>query len=171
MIRHLRARDRRGVSVIVGYVLLIVLAVGMAAGVYSFLKFYVPKNQPQCPDGTSLIVQNISCTGSVFKISLTNRGLFTIDGAFIKVGEVERTYKVLINCPNPAMTSLDECSIYFNNGNYLTPLKAGESWSKSFPYAQGIGMREVEVEPLIVVSNETHALCEKAVVVRNVECT
>jgi len=168
---RLLVRDKRGMSVIVGYVLLIVLAIGMAAAVYSFLKFYVPKEQASCPESISLIVHNMSCEGNVFRISLVNKGLFTVDGVFIKVGETGRTYKKLINCPDPNSNSIENCNIYFANGYLASPLKPGNSWSSSFPYTQGVGMREVEIEPLVVLKNSTRVLCERAVISRTIECT
>ena len=167
-------KSKRGDSTVVGYVLLIVLAVGMAAAVYSYLKFYVPKDQPKCPDDVSLIIQNISCSASEgkFYITLTNKGLFTVQGAYIKVGESNKVYKTTINCPNPNNLAFANCSLYFNDGLSFIPLNPGEFWSKTFSYNLGQGQRDVEVEPIVFVgNNNTRVLCENSVIARTVECT
>ncbi len=165
---------KRGQSEILAYVLLIVLAIGMSAAVYAFLKFYVPKDQAKCPEGTSLIVEDVSCnqaTGS-FAISLRNKGLFNIDGAYIKVGDVGRTYKTIINCPNE--NSIETCQLYFNIGSpsyILQALKPGENWTRTFAYNLGTGEKDIEIQPIVVVSNKSRVVCENNIVTRSVTCT
>ena|SRR3989344_2555949 len=164
----------RGDSVVIGYVLLIVLAVGMAAAVYSYLKFYVPKDQPQCPDGVSLIVKNASCSSGEgkFDITLVNRGLFTVHGAYIKVGDKGKVYKTTINCPNSSNLGFGSCSLYFNDGLNFDPLEPNEIWSKSFSHNLSSGEKDIEIEPIVFVgNNNTRVLCEKAIITRSIECT
>lgn len=170
---------RRAESTILGYVLLVVLAIGMAAAVYSYLTFFLPKEQPQCPDGVSLAITNVSCSGNEFRITLQNKGLFSINGSYIKVGEKGHIYKQLINCPGPQQHA-PFCQIYFNTGRdaYLPkPLVPGDSWSANFSYNQSAGDREVEVEPLLIASqgvqtvNKSRVLCPKAVITTTVHCT
>lgn len=169
---------KQGDSSVLGYVLLIVLAVGMAAAVYAYLKFYVPKDQPQCPEGVSLAISNVSCASGSLTITLVNTGLFSLNGSYIKVGNKSRTFKTTVNCPgqNPWPP---ECQLYFNDGppSYLTrALKPGERWTRSFSYVE-TGLQEIEVEPLVVVpgvtaaANRSRVLCKNAVVVRDVACS
>lgn len=165
-----------GESVILGYVLLVVLAIGMSAAVYAYLKWYIPKNQPQCPEGASLIITNTSCDGSTFTISVLNKGLFSINGSYIKVGTHGRTYKTVVNCPGPDQRA-PACQLYFNAGPpaYLTrPLHPGESWTRSFAY-NGTGDQEIELEPLVIADgssagNRSRVLCANAIVTTSVRC-
>src|SRR3989344_3399339 len=178
MVKLLLQRDRRGESVVLGYALLIVLAIGMGAAVYAYLKFYLPKDQPSCPEGVSLAIANMSCAGNRFFITLQNKGLFSVNGSYIKIGESGRVYKRLVNCPGPEQHA-PECQIYFSTGppEYFTkPLRPGESWSAAFNYTE-TGEREVEVEPLIISNigardtNRTRVLCKNAIISTKVICT
>lgn len=169
----------RGESAVLGYVLLVVLAIGMAAAVYAFLKFQVPKDQPQCPEGVSLAVTEVNCSGGQFKITLQNKGLFSINGSYIKVGEKGRVYKEIVNCPGPQQHA-PACQVFFNTGppSYLpNPLVPGESWYANFSYTSGTGEREVEIEPLMVIDrgvqivNRSRVLCPDSIITTTVVCT
>lgn len=172
-------RVKKGESAVLGYALLVVLAIGMAAAVYSFLKFQVPKNQPQCPEGVSLAVTEANCSEKEFRIILQNKGLFSINGSYIKIGEKGRVYKDIINCPGPQQHP-PACQILFNTGrpSYLPePLAPGESWYANFSYTLGPGEKEVEIEPLMVIGkgvqavNRSRILCPDSVITTTVRCT
>ena len=44
---------------VIGYVLLISMAVAMSIIVYQWLSTYVPKDTPKCPDDTSLTITEL----------------------------------------------------------------------------------------------------------------
>ena len=77
---------KRGISEIISYVLLILVAITMGMLVYGFLKLYVPKEKPECKDGINLIIESAQCkheTNGINNLSvvLRNRGLFKVDKA------------------------------------------------------------------------------------------
>ena len=43
-------RGKKGVSIIIGYVILIAVAITMSFLVYAWMKSYVPKEELKCPD-------------------------------------------------------------------------------------------------------------------------
>ena len=75
---RLSAQAKRGESTILGYVLLIVLAIGMAGAVYAYLKLYVPKEVPRCPEDVKLSIEEVSCEGGWLSVTIGNRGLFNV---------------------------------------------------------------------------------------------
>ena len=82
--------NKKGVSLIVSYVLLIVIGISIAGLVYSWLEFYVsPGQELNCDDGTSLIIKDYdySCVNNYINITLQNKGRFTIDGYIIRVND------------------------------------------------------------------------------------
>ncbi|MAG24784.1 hypothetical protein CMI47_04320 [Candidatus Pacearchaeota archaeon] len=90
-------KNKRGVSMMVNYVILIIIAVSLALLVYSFLTVYVPKFQtPECPEGINLIIQDYSCASEVLKINLANKGLFNIDLAKVRLREPGREIKLAV---------------------------------------------------------------------------
>ena len=79
-------KSKRGVSVIIGYVLLITIAILLSVLVFNWLRFYVsPETKETCPEGVSLIIQDYSCANQKLNITLKNKGLFNISGFILRV--------------------------------------------------------------------------------------
>ena len=57
----LRVRKKRAVSEMIGYVLLISIAVIMSVIVYAWLKTYKPGTEVECPDSTSIAIEEALC--------------------------------------------------------------------------------------------------------------
>ena len=57
----MKERGKKGVSIMVGYVLLVVIAVVMSVVVYAWLKTYTPADVKSCPEEVSLFVSSIEC--------------------------------------------------------------------------------------------------------------
>jgi len=92
MIRSIH--DKKGVSEIVSYVLLISITFAIAGIVYSWLIFYVtPGKETKCEEGISLTIRSYSynCNTKALNLSLQNRGLFDIDGYLIRVTNQSNT--------------------------------------------------------------------------------
>ncbi len=142
--RKLSPRHKKGVSEMVGHVLLIVIALGVSILVYSYLKLYVPGAVPECPDGVSLVIQEASCpdvNSQMLQLKLLNKGRFTIDKAFIRIGDPGRKVKTIVNKDSAGnIASLSE--------NGLDP---GESITYSFGVDKDLTNvnGEVEVQPII----------------------
>lgn len=91
----LQQMNKKGVSIMVGYVLLIVLAVVIATITYQGLKTYLPQEKVECPDDVSIFIKESLCevdeiTGNRnLSITLQNKGLFDIAGYFISATKGE----------------------------------------------------------------------------------
>jgi flagellin-like protein len=75
--------NKRGVSELIGYVLLIVFTIVLAAIVYQWLKTYVPKEDLACPSDVSVLVKDYNCTGGELNLVLKNNGKFSFGGYLI----------------------------------------------------------------------------------------
>lgn len=78
-------KNKRGVSIMVGYVLLITFAVIMGSVIYTWMKSYVPTEPTVCPDGVSVYITEIGCSPGHMGFYLKNNGRFSVDGYFIRV--------------------------------------------------------------------------------------
>jgi len=84
-------KSKRAVSVIVGYVLLIVFAIILGAITFTWIKTYVPSQQNlECQDGVSVFVKKSVFNDStpefperLLKITVKNTGRFGVAGYFI----------------------------------------------------------------------------------------
>ena len=85
-----KKKNKKAVSLIVAYVLLITIAVSLSAIVYTWLRGYVsPVKEVSCPEGTSIIIKDYdyNCTADTLNITLQNKGLFTTKGFIIRVND------------------------------------------------------------------------------------
>jgi hypothetical protein len=170
---RLLAQDKRGESTILGYVLLIVLAIGLAGAVFGYLKLYVPKEVPQCPTDVKLSIEDTTCSGQTLTVTIANRGLFNVQGAYVRAGDEGAAHKTLVNCPDSSRPLPPDCTLYFNHGPptyILDSLKPGERNTQSYTYNE-TGSRQIEIEPIYVVNNGTRALCTNAIVTKEITCT
>jgi len=89
----LQFHNKSGVSIMIGYVLLVVGAIFMGGIVYGWLQSYVPQDTLECPDGVSLFIKDVECSpeGRIYKmnLSVSNNGRFSVDGYFIKASYYE----------------------------------------------------------------------------------
>jgi len=76
---------KRGISVMVGYVLLIVFVIIIGGIVYQWLKTYIPAQALECPDGVSLFIKEATFDPSDSRLTVTlkNNGRFNLAGYFI----------------------------------------------------------------------------------------
>lgn len=79
-------KDKKGLSVIVGYVLLITFAVIMGVLVYNWMSSYVFTEEEKCSEDVSLFVKsyNYSCSSGELFIEFQNKGLFNISAFKIR---------------------------------------------------------------------------------------
>ncbi len=81
--------DKCGISIVIGYILLISVSIVMSILVYQWLKTYVPRDTPQCSEGTSVLIKKVlyDCTEENEELNLTikNNGRFSVHGFFIHV--------------------------------------------------------------------------------------
>ncbi len=79
----LQTKNVKGVSIIIGYVLLITFAIIIAVAVYGWMKTYVPKDTLSCPADVSIFVKDYQCNSTQLDLTLKNNGKFNIGGYFI----------------------------------------------------------------------------------------
>lgn len=78
-------KNKKGVSVIIGYILLVATAIVISTLVYQWLNTYIPKDALECPDGVSIFIEktNYDCTNKQLNFTLKNNGRFNIAGYYI----------------------------------------------------------------------------------------
>ena len=152
--------NKKGVSEMVGYVILIVIAVGLSVLVFNYLKVYIPKEKAECTADINLIIKSASCTANKLTLNLVNKGLFRVDAAYIRFAPVERKVKDWINDPKIVPPE-----------NFNIALMPGKNLSKEFSVVVTAGSKYgVEVQPAVYTPENVLALCEKAVITQEITC-
>lgn len=85
-------KNKKGVSIMIGYVLLLVFAVVMGVITFAWLKSYVPAEALNCPEGVSIFINEATFNDSTseLNLSLVNNGRFDIAGYFIHASVSEQ---------------------------------------------------------------------------------
>ena len=116
-------------------------------------------------------------------ITLQNRGLFSIDGSYIKIGDQNRIAKETF-CFDPTGTggsispTFDPktCEIRFIGQKTIEGytvdkdgLKPGIGIMKNLDYNKK-GPKEIEIQPVIVSEENEWIVCSEAILKREIEC-
>lgn len=174
MKKLLSNNNRKGISEMVSYVLLVIIAVAAAGIVFAYLELRVPKDQlAQCPPEIGVIVQNYSCnyeSGKTnFTLAITNKGLFTVDAVYLRFEKAERRIK----------QNIGEQPLYMPSEGLLP----GESYQTPVYNVARIvdsdGNYEVEVQAAVYTGRikegyplgKELAVCENAVISQPVVCS
>jgi hypothetical protein len=165
--------NKKALSEMVGYVLLVVIAVGLSVAVFVFLRSYIPVDTVECSSDMVLVVQNSSCfwQGGEYKLQLvlSNKGLFNINAAYLRFATENRKVKPLIN------DALSPGGVYLfsSSNNSLSP---GTSFT-TIPYSLGrfsintAGKYGLEVQPAIFKGESIKlALCSNSIITQTVNC-
>ena len=161
-------QDKRAISGMVSYVLLVIIAVGVSVGVFAYLSLYVPKEKPRCLDDVGLIIERAQCivnTTTRIELTLVNKGLFTVDAAYIRVGMQGRTVRSQIN---------EKAGFFLNEpGTSEKGLKPGRTYTQSYEVSAALISRNgtylLEVQPAVWKDGQL-ALCDKSVIVQELHC-
>lgn len=159
----MKIERKKGLSEIVSYVLLVVIAIGLSIMVYSYLKLYLPSDRTECPAGTSLIVEDARCRISIneknISIKFSNQGLFNVSAAYVRISKTYKEVRFQIN--------KDEES-------FIPPIPPGNfTWRlynlREISAVSGQGLYTLEVQPAII-SKSRLIPCE-AIITQTINCT
>jgi len=149
-------KTKRGVSVLVGYVLLIVFAIIISAGVYTWLKTYVPAETLNCKDGVSFFVKEADFNNSLsqqLNVTIRNNGRFSIAGYFIHATNNSEQKLATIDLSQYLNSSYD--GIVFGNSVLFSvtsgnTLKPGEEVTHVFDVPLAFGsLYSLDIVPTI----------------------
>lgn len=99
-------KNKKALSEVIGYVLLIVLGISIAGMVGVWLRMQVPQEDPGklCPEDTSLIIKDYNCytdgTNRYLNVTILNKGFFSVDGFVLKYTNVASGKIGLFNLGN-----------------------------------------------------------------------
>jgi len=132
-------QDKKGVSLMISYVLLVVIAIVMSIVVFTYLRF-VANVEPviDCEEGTSIIIEDYVCDPDNNKITLTmrNNGRFSVTGFTSAFGGNS------LQEPTTKLLTIDSGRLSTSDGSYIfeEPLKPGELIDTNF------GIQEVKAD-------------------------
>jgi hypothetical protein len=172
-------KDRKGISMIIGYVLLIAISIVMSVIVYQWIKTYVPTESLECDEGTSIFIRTINydCENSRLNITLKNNGKFSINGIYIRVSNKSGEELAAIDISSRLLDGgiISATSIVFSElvENALTPDEPSNLKILSFNVS-GLGqLYTLEIVPirLQVIEDKKQSLsCSNAKIEEDLIC-
>ncbi len=174
-------RDKRAISVVIGYVLLIAISIVMSVLVYQWLRTYVPKEAIKCEEGTSVFLKDVSydCAASKLTLTIKNNGKFDVDGFFIHIsnkrGEDLAAIDISKNIDNSKIGYLAGNEIKFSEiaENSLSPESSSNTGIFSFDTASYGTLYKVEIIPVRIeeIDNKKRLVsCSDAKVSEDLTC-
>tara|TARA_Y100000310_G_C20565084_1_gene755078 strand:+ start:249 stop:779 length:531 start_codon:yes stop_codon:yes gene_type:complete len=171
-------KEKKGVSLMVSYVLLVVIAIGLAILVYYWLLPQInPEEISKCPDDTTLIVLDYSCDIDSSKDTITlivkNQGRFNIDGFFIRGTNLtdESIPAAGLSDPNDK-DSINGTHYFIYSGNNLSALKPDLQYEKTFSYSEIKELKKMQIEPFRIQEyakgKNRVVLCDRSTITQNI---
>ncbi len=168
----LKTYKKKAQSEMVSYILLIVIAMGLAVGVYAWINWYVVpgEEREKCSSDVSLSIEDYNCwtapdtsgtNEKYFTMKLKNNGLFNVSGFFIKASnDTSQLPIVQLKTSDTAIEQVIPGTYYFSE-----PAKAGQMRTTNFSYTADIdSIKRVRVQPFVLHSKTgTILLCENYV--------
>ena len=167
--RRINAKNKKGVSEIIGYALMIAMAVSMSAGIYAWLRTKVPKAVEKCPEDVSLEITSIEfiLRNATIVLDLRNRGLFSVNGVTVRLKQGAKICKIrTLSCANCTRFVPGQDQVIF-----IQKLEPSEIRNLSVGYFTDSNTgcpypTEIEIVPLRVVGEDQEAIisvCENAI--------
>lgn len=163
----LKRANKKGLSEIIGYVLLISFAVIMGVIVYNWMSSYIMTEKDACPDDVSLVVKSYKydCDAGKLEIEFMNKGLFNISAFKIR-GSIDAT-KEIATIELPAIDSSKKEIPYHIFQKPLSP--SGEAQTRVIEYHGGIRLRFVEITPYVFEKGKS-LICTNSKIKQDLTC-
>lgn len=149
-------KNKKGVSIVIGYILLVAISIVISIVVYQSLKTYVPTEAIECPDGTSAFIKDIyyNCVNSRLNVTLKNNGKFSIAGYYIYVSNnsdeealatTDISQDVIENLEG--QNKFGNSVVFVLGENALTPNEPGNVRMLSFDVSRYGTLYKIEIIP------------------------
>ncbi len=155
-------KNKRGVSEIIGYVLLIVMVISLSFIVYRWMASYIPKDYDKCPDDVSVFIKDKQCQLGKLLLTLGNNGLFNVEGYYAKATIL----------PDQEVATL---SLFENEGEeyVISPLNPGDVVSEILKIAGNdkLTIYSIEIMPVVLDEKTKDPLvCGNAKIKEKIQC-
>jgi flagellin-like protein len=161
--------SKRGLSEIIGYVLLISITLVIAILVFNWLRAYVaPVEEITCEDNVALVIKNYSynCSTGILNLNLQNKGMFDIEGFTIKGSNLTQA-KIGAFLFNKTGGKILANGVYAQNFNASKYCKDS---SCSFLSDMKDSLRFIDIQAYKIKDGKT-VYCKNVVVKQAIQCS
>ncbi|MFA5993133.1 MAG: hypothetical protein WC796_05495 [Candidatus Pacearchaeota archaeon] len=164
--------NKQGVSELVAYVILIVIAISISLLVYAYLKIILPKSQLECDDGVSVELKDYNCipTDKVINMTIKNNGLFGVQGLNIRYADkpnsvTSRSFRGV----GPDGRPIGENGTFY----FLATMQQGVDYNVNLSYASGGKISKLQITPVQFKQDadgkrKEFVLCKNSILTRDI---
>ncbi|MBS3070778.1 hypothetical protein J4407_00545 [Candidatus Pacearchaeota archaeon] len=169
--------NKRGISIVIGYVLLIAMVLVIGGFVYSWLSTFVPTEQLECSDGVGMYINSYTynCDTDELVLNLRNNGRFGVAGYYIRGTESQTE-----TLPITDLSEYEETDDFFEGAvlfqgfgdNNLKPnskIKNTFDFS-SAPFSQIYKIQLIPLRSEVINDKKTLLSCTNAEILTEVSC-
>lgn len=179
----IKKRDKKGISVMIGYILLISISIVISIIVFQWISTYVPKESLGCNDGVSVFVESYtySCDSQTLSLTLKNNGRFDVSGYFIHATTAPDQELAITDLSGSTDRGQGGSVVYPPNQNNFNTIFTGISINDVFDLSalsgcsgDGRCIYSIEIIPIRfeVVENRNRPVgCSEARIREPLECT
>ena len=174
-------KSKKGVSLLVEYVLLVTFSIILGIITYKLLMTFIIKPQIECDDGTSLLIKEYTydCDSNLLMLNISNNGRFDIGGYFIygtnsttkQKGDIDLSKSQMDTSSNISNFGIKFGGFYDTDKNSLGPNEWEEEYynftklNKQIVLVEIIPIRwQTQNKKMIMVS------CEDAAIRKEIQC-
>lgn len=157
--------NKKGISEIISYVILIAIAMGVSIGVFIWLKDFANVSpRIDCKEGTSLRLDEVTCDAYQIKIKVKNNGNFNIDGFIITASDDVNKLPIrkLLAVYGPG--EIPSPPGYYDFNSSLKP----SDEPREISFAKGGYIESIQIQPYIRDEKEKIVVCENAFIRQDV---
>ncbi len=170
-------KNRKGLSEMIGYILLISMTIILSLTVYGWLKTYVPTKSIECADGASLFMQdfNYTCNTNTLNLTLKNNGRFDLAGYFIHATTNASQELAVTDISGSTPKGSGGVVTYWQGGTQdYNPINAGSIMKDGFLLSSIGQIYSIEVVPMryeLINNRNRPVSCSNAKIVEKLSCT
>jgi len=172
---------KKGVSEIISYVILVVIALTMSVVVFGFLETQIPKTPETCPGELSLILKNYECqVNNEIDLTFQNKGNFKIDGVYVKYSDDSArasTFNLVtdrnIDASSNEITHNEGYNgfLYFGRGAIPLALNPNRDYIHRFSYIAQGALEKIQIQPFILNDEDELIICEERTISHTISCS
>jgi len=165
-------KDKKAVSLMLSYVLLVLIALAVGTLIYFWMKDVIFSPGETCPEGVSLIIRDVSCSGGQITITIANKGTFNVHGIIVR-GSDDPEIAPIINLKSidSKITVAETLNMFTDVSGNSDPLEPNEEGEYTFDYSTVLPGPPVKITIGAIRTQEEETLvCERTFITRNVDC-
>jgi len=165
-------QNKKAVSLMLSYVILISIIIALSVGVYAFMKIIInsAEESTDCKEGTSVIIEDYNCDYEEnLELKIRNDGRFNVDGIIVSVGNNPKEMPITYLMPQISGGVLE------GHYQFSETLKPGELLSADFSNKNLEGnlvnledIRILQFQPFINYKDEK-IYCTKSSIKQDIE--